>query len=164
LSDFVAELTERNASYKNYDPKRRAPPRMIVTPLFDRTMFVLAAVALASNCGSSDDDVIPWCHHQTRSGALTIDGALSACPAITSFAVAPQRISTGEVANLRGTAVDLDSNNLSFSWAATAGTVADATLAETTYRCAGVGMVTLTFTVSDGTCQDDVDVEVDCVR
>ena len=78
------------------------------------------------------------------------------------YAILPQRLVAGESATLSALAVDVDSNNLSFSWSAPTGIIGDASSANTTFACTEPGSVTLTLTVSDDGCSDVVELDVRC--
>ena len=126
---------------------------------------LVSLLALPTSSCSSEPNTIPWCHgQQVGLGSVNVGAHFVSCPEITSFAVTPLRLSPDQTATLSGTAKDIDSNNLSFSWSAESGTVTDSQAAVTTYRCqGGEGIVKLTFIVSDGQCQDAVEAVIDCI-
>jgi len=95
---------------------------------------------------------------------VIIDGTFNACPYITFYTVVPLQVAVGNTIALQAAADDINvADTLSYSWSATTGTVASATAANTTYTCSVAGSPTLTLTVSDGSCQDTADVQVDCI-
>jgi hypothetical protein len=89
-----------------------------------------------------------------------VDGTAHSCPAIGSYTVATV---DGAIA-LSASAYAFDGNSsLTFLWQAPAGTLASPTDAVSSYDCDGVtGQQQLTLTVSDGSCDDAVFVDVTC--
>ena len=139
---------------------------MKATRLVGRTVFATAVACstlLLATC-SDDPAAVASCHFRSGNGSLQIKGRISDCPTITSFVVNPQRLRVGESSELRGVAKDPDSANLSFAWTASSGVVADSAAAATSFRCSEEGTAILTLTVSDGSCQDNVVVQAECVR
>ena len=135
--------------------------RSVVNSVF--AMAIASCGLLVTAC-SDDPGAAALCHFRSGSGSIQIKGRVSDCPTITSFVVNPQRLHVGESGELRGLATDPDSANLSFAWTASSGVVADSTVAVTTFRCSEEGTAMLTLTVSDGSCQDNVVVQAECVR
>jgi hypothetical protein len=135
--------------------------RLVRNSLF--AMAVACSALLSATC-SDDPGAAAACHFRSGSGSIQIKGRISDCPTITSFVVNPQRLRVGESSDLRGLATDPDSANLSFAWTASSGVIADGAVAVTNFRCTEEGTATLTLTVSDGSCQDNVVVQAECVR
>jgi cysteine-rich repeat protein len=97
-------------------------------------------------------------------GSVIIDGTFNACPYITFYTVVPLQVAVGNNIALQAAADDINAGEtLSYSWSATTGTVASSTSANTTYTCTVAGSPTLTLTVSDGSCSDTAEVQVDCI-
>src|SRR5689334_18472707 len=121
------------------------------------------SLATLFSCSSADTSVVPWCHERPGLGTVIVGGRFVSCPEITVYEVFPLRISPGQTATLSGTARDVDSDNLMFTWSAESGTVTDSHAAVTTYTCkGGEGIVKLTFVAFDGRCQDAVEAAIDC--
>jgi hypothetical protein len=130
-------------------------------------LAIVGCSASVVSCSSAEEKKVPWCHESESLGPGTIDlGAHFAdCPEITDTKVVPVRLGPGEIAQLSGTAKDMDSPNLTFTWIAESGSLANPSSPSTTYTCGGSeGVVKLTFIVSDGTCQDKVETAINCVR
>jgi hypothetical protein len=128
---------------------------------------ILALVGLLTSmsCSSADQPgTIPWCHDTFGLGTVNVGAHFASCPEITNYEVTPVRLLPGETAQLSGTAKDIDSNSLAFSWSAASGTVGDPNSSVTTYRCDRDGIIELTFIASDGTCQDVIEAAVDCIH
>jgi hypothetical protein len=122
------------------------------------------ATLAASSCSSAEPTTVAWCHQQAGLGTVVVGGRFVSCPEISSYEVSPLRLAPGQTGTLSGSAKDVDTNNLSYSWSAESGVVADPHAAVTNFMCkGGEGIVKLTFVVSDGRCQDAVEAAIDCI-
>jgi hypothetical protein len=129
-----------------------------------RIVAALLAAFMGLACSSGDQATIPWCHDRLGYGAVEVGARFAGCPEVTSYVVTPLRIGPGETAQLSGTAKDSDSSNLSYAWIPESGMVANPTSSVTSYQCGSVGIVKLTFIVSDGRCEDSVEAAIECVQ
>jgi hypothetical protein len=124
------------------------------------TLLMIASMAMSSCSSESEYHTTPC--PPTHIGRLSVKGQVLNCPTITVFQVSPTQLGPRDEAQLTATAVDVDSNNLSFAWTATSGTIADPSVASTTFRCSGPGPVTVNLTVSDGQCDDASQAPINC--
>lgn len=124
-------------------------------PHLARTVLVIAVLAPAC----SDD--APPCH--TKLGSAGIEATASVCPSVTSYDVEPSQVVVGGAVHLTAAAEDPNGAPLTFTWSATAGTIADAHAQATTFTCTAVGVPVVTIQVSNGTCDDTASAPVDCV-
>jgi hypothetical protein len=115
-----------------------------------------------SACSSNDEATGPLAHCPTRGGMVGIEGGFDFCPVVRSAEADPISAPIGQDILLTVSAVDGDSNNLFFRWAASSGTIADPNVANTTYQCVTPGQASLTITVSDGICADSQGLVVLC--
>jgi len=131
----------------------------------NRSCAITALSVCVAACSSPDAKEIPWCHESVGPGRIDLGAYFADCPEITDTKVVPVRLGPLDIAQVSGTAKDADSHNLSFTWVAESGTLANPSVPMTTYTCAGSeGVVKLTFIVSDGTCQDKIETAVECTR
>lgn len=99
------------------------------------------AVAMASvvlNCGGGQGD-----------GSVVVDGEVNNCPTV-AVTVSPLSAEVGETINLSASATDSDGDAVTYSWSASAGTVAQPDAASTTYECTAAGTATVELVVDDG--------------
>jgi len=104
------------------------------------------------------------CTTGDNNGGINVDGTFNQCPVIARYTVAPAvaSVPSGRIFLTAG-ATDTDDTTLTYNWTATAGTIAAANAANTFLTCTTAGNpVTLTLTVTDGTCTDTASVNVRC--
>jgi len=130
-------------------------PRTVVN-----TLVGFLALAAGSACSDDRGSNRPPCRPVGGSAVITVRTLL--CPTIIAFNVSPVNPTLNSPIDLTSSVVDLDSNNLTFVWTATAGTIADPSVASTTYKCDAPGGATITLTVSDGSCEDTTSIDVVC--
>ena len=122
-------------------------------------MSLLFAVAVG--CSAPVEPAAAVCH--SRDAPVRVGSSVVAiCPAVVSFVIAPNVAPVGTEVGIMATAIDPDSADISFSWKASTGAVADPHGSSTTYRCLAPGRVTVELTVSDGTCQDQESGQIEC--
>jgi hypothetical protein len=93
-------------------------------------------------------------------GAIDISGRINVCPQVTSATAGAASESSFP---LSAAATDLDQDDLSFAWSASAGSFDDAESASAKYTCGVAGTQTLTVTVDDGQgCTHSKEVTVEC--
>ena len=108
------------------------------------------------------------CREPPRTGSIQVAGVLNLCPLLDGLGASPDQVVVGGTAMLTATAHDTDSapQALSYSWSSTAGTFSSTTVANPTFTCTSVGLVTITVVVSDGdldpSCADRLDINVNC--
>ncbi len=88
--------------------------------------------------------------------------SVNLCPVIDVFVIAPARARVGSAVQLRAAATDPNSDPISITWGASAGTIADRSSLRTTYRCTAPGTQVLTVAVSDGHCSESEEAPVIC--
>jgi hypothetical protein len=86
------------------------------------------------------------------------------CPGIESIEVTPLETRVGTTITLRSAASDIDNapHPLTYSWSATAGSIAAPDQPNTTFTCTTAGTATIMLTISDGDCPDSRSVPVTC--
>ncbi|HEY2405356.1 MAG TPA: hypothetical protein VGI10_05120, partial [Polyangiaceae bacterium] len=108
------------------------------------------------------------CHQAPKTGSVLVNGTLNICPVADGISANPADIKPGFPVALAISAHDSDSgpSPLSYSWAASSGTLNNPNTATPTFVCTSPGPVTLTATVSDGdpsaACLDALSVVVTC--
>ena len=120
----------------------------------------IAVVMVASACSDDRGANRPGC--PVRNGSAQISVNTMVCPTITAFSVSPTAPTAGSVVELNATVVDPDSDNLTFVWTATSGQLDDPGVATSGFTCTEPGTARVTFTVSDGTCEDSTFGDVTC--
>ena len=118
------------------------------------------ALAGASACSPSYES--PPCPSDRGSAGVTADPTI--CPKIADYSVTPTETQVGQPITLMATGVSKTGDPLTLTWSASSGAVTDGSAANTTYRCASPGNVTLTLTVSNGRCGESIDVSVECLQ
>ena len=121
---------------------------------------VCLASASLSACSSNDYEA-PAC--RPRGGGANVSALPSICPKIADYSVSPTEIEGNAPVALTASADATDAGVLTFAWTATAGQIANASSANTTFQCASAGPVTLTLTISNGVCGDSVTVALICL-
>ena len=116
-----------------------------------------SALMLAAGCG---DD--PAACGNAKNGSAGVEGTVSLCPEIDAYSVEPTQLAIGSAVHLTASAHDAGGNPLTFAWQASAGLVADAHTASTTFTCTAAGDVTLTLHVSNGACEETASAVVTC--
>jgi hypothetical protein len=122
-------------------------------------VWTVMALAGASACSASYES--PPCPNRGSAG-VTADPTI--CPKIGTYSVTPTQTQVGQPITLTATATSKTGDPLTLTWSASAGAVADASAANTTYRCTSPGRFTLTLTVSNGRCGESIDVSVECLQ
>jgi 5'-nucleotidase len=108
------------------------------------------------------------CKEKPKTGSVSINGSLNLCPVVDGITVSPSEVLVGASVNVEGLAHDLDAGPraLAHQWAASSGTLSNATAPNPTFICSAVGETTLTLTVSDGDistgCADTLTATVTC--
>jgi hypothetical protein len=116
--------------------------------------------AMAVGCSAPAEPAAAVCHSQDA--PVRVGSSVAICPVVVSFVIAPNVATVGAEVRIMATAVDPDTEDISFSWKASTGAVADPRAPSTSYRCSAPGRVTVELTVSDGTCQDQESGQIDC--
>ncbi|HXJ18636.1 MAG TPA: hypothetical protein VMT03_00270 [Polyangia bacterium] len=114
-------------------------------------------VMLAMICGTSVPQTVPGTVDIT-----TVVSSSNSCPSITSAVVAPAQTSVGATAAVSATGADPDSDPLTYGWAPAANFAGPA-LASTTYTCTTAGLQPITLSISDGKCNAQVTLQINCV-
>lgn len=116
--------------------------------------FAIAGIFLAiavSSCGNSGP---PADAGVGDVGAIAVEGSVTliegpfACPAISSFSINPAALASSEVARLEAVTVGPEPSTV--RWSASSGSEAqfsDPTSLDTSFRCDGSGLVTVTVEV-----------------
>jgi len=108
------------------------------------------------------------CHQAASNGSVQINGAINLCPVLDGISANPAEVAVGASIALSAIARDADRgpSPLTYSWAASSGTLSDASAAAPTFTCTAPGVATLTVSVSDGdpapSCADSATVTVTC--
>jgi len=139
------------------DPNATVWLNLMLDPATGEVVQLAATTNAGASCTgqSSPFDVV-------AGGATFIDVTLvcgggeassTSCPEVHSLTVAPEQAVFPDGTISAGVSVtETDATQqLSYSWTATAGTFSDASAASTTYTCGTVGPQTLTLTVTEGT-------------
>ena len=82
---------------------------------------------------------------------------------LATFTASPLAASVGGTIMLTATALEADAGMLEYDWTASAGTIADPTSPQTTYRCDTAGHIKLNLLVVSDICQENHDIEIDCL-
>jgi hypothetical protein len=82
---------------------------------------------------------------------------------LATFTASPLAASVGGTIALMATALEFDAGMLDYEWTATAGSFADPTAPQTTYRCETAGHIKLNLLVVSDICQENHDIEIDCL-
>jgi hypothetical protein len=108
--------------------------------------------------------VLLLCRTRNDSGTVAISGSFQLCPDIDSAIATPSVSQVGayDVLDVVASASQPEGHPLTYAWSATSGTFAEPSAAQTVFRCAAPGPVTLTLTVSDGNCPVHVSGTFDC--
>ncbi len=106
------------------------------------------------------------CHQPAATGSVAVLGTLNVCPVADGVTALPAEVAVGGSLALSAAAHDADNgpSPLTYHWAASSGTLSDASSAAPSFTCAAVGPSTLTLTVSDGDtgCNATQSVTVTC--
>lgn len=125
---------------------------------FDVSSGVTQQVYVDLVCGTTNVN--------TELGSAEVIGQIaetSDCASLAFYSVSPLRASVGGSIALAG-AANPSATPVTYSWAASSGTVANPAAAETTFTCTEAGAVTLTFGASDADgCGSSTALEVECV-
>lgn len=126
----------------------------------------LAWLAFASqqgcDCGGGYPTHPPSMQNNRPDGSVSVNGGFNVCP-VASVMASPESARLGEAVALQAHADDPDRGKLSFEWKASAGAVTKTDALETTYPCTEPGPITITFTVTDGTCTVMQSASIFCV-
>lgn len=96
-------------------------------------------------------------------GAVGVTGQFNRCPLVVLEAT-PIRARPGDLIAVSGYYTsDADGDRLTYRWTADSGSFADPKAGETYFSCSTPGAVSLTLTVSDGTCQESSSASVFCL-
>ncbi|HEY7376777.1 MAG TPA: hypothetical protein VIF57_31755 [Polyangia bacterium] len=106
-------------------------------------------------------NVILQCSRINNRGSVAITGRIDQCPLITSISATALQAAVGSSISIGVVASELDPGDvLTYSWTSAgsgmtpgAGTIG-AAAANTTFTCTAEGQVSISITVSDGTCGD----------
>jgi len=119
------------------------------------TLVGCCILSSAIGCGAPDAAYDPVT-------GIDLKTRIDVCPSIASFTVAPAEAVVGANVELTVVADDPDSDNLSFFWVPSVGSVVNPRAAKTMYRCYVPGTTMLTLTVADEHCSDTDTVAVVC--
>jgi len=104
------------------------------------------------------------CERPTHLGGVRVNGELNFCAQIANVVVSSLQTSVGHAIDISAVGEDVEGDDISYSWTATGGSIADANAQETTYTCEVIGEHDITITVSDDEyCMDEWTVSVTCV-
>ena len=129
---------------------------------FDIALSAITSDGSASCAGSGKFDVLGGktasvivaltCHEAPRTGSVLVTGTLNVCPTIDGLGANPAEVQTGATVALSVAAHDSDAapSALTYAWAATGGTLSDASAQNPTFTCGPAGAATVSVTVSDG--------------
>jgi hypothetical protein len=94
-------------------------------------------------------------------GNVNVHGDYNRCPQVI-FIATPDHVPVGRPISLTAMASDLDGHQLSYAWKATSGSFSAPSAPTTTFECARNGDVTITLTVTDGSCPAEISGVVLC--
>lgn len=124
---------------------------------------VLGSVALsAAGCGGAEGPV----EFTTRTDVGTLlESSYQACPQILALNAAPVVTAVGGEIELTANAAleEADELRYSYAWFAASGDFTNPSKRDTRYVCTKVGTQALSLFVTDGTCADELRVDVFCV-
>jgi hypothetical protein len=107
------------------------------------------------------------CHQAAKTGSVVVSGKLNLCATNDGVGANPAEVQVGGTVALTGSAHDSDAgpSAVTYAWAATGGTLSDASAANPTFTCGSTpGMASVTLTVSDGdpACADTQTAQINC--
>jgi len=108
--------------------------------------------------------VLLLCQTRHDTGNVAVSGSFQLCPNIDSAIATPSVTLVGQydILDVVGTASQPEGHPLTYAWTATSGTFDNPAAAQTVFRCAAPGPVTLTLTVTDGSCPVQVSGVFNC--
>jgi PKD repeat protein len=124
---------------------------------FDVTVHQTTQVKVALSCKAA-----------AKTGSVLVNGALNICPSADGINASPSELTVGSSVALAALAHDTDAAPaaLGYQWAASSGTLSNATAQNPTFTCTAAGPATLTLTVSDGDtsagCTDSLTTTITC--
>jgi len=145
-------------------PRTRGPRRSLNVGLWLLSSLSLVACGRHHTPGNAIDamDVIVPDGGKVTDGSVRLEVSAEDCPQVTVTA-SPDVAHVGDRIAVVAIASDDDPNDhLTYAWTASAGTLANPTLATTTYACPGAGPQTLTVAVSDGVCATKRSATITC--
>lgn len=103
------------------------------------------------------------CREPGRNGMVHVGTTFNVCPVADELSALPAETRVGSALDLTASAHDTDNNPLTFAWTAPSGTFSNASSRTPQFTCTLVGPVTVTVTVSDGSCSDSLSTTVSCL-
>ena len=104
------------------------------------------------------------CHDTAQTGGVHLTGTLNVCPLVDGLSASPAEVFVGGSIALSASAHDSDAapSPLSYAWTSSGGSFSDAKAQSPRFDCTLAGPVTITATVSDGSCSDTGTLTVTC--
>jgi hypothetical protein len=129
----------------------------------DATISCQASAAATVFTDKTTDLLVPLLCRGPPNGNALVTANVVFCPQISYLAAAPVTTSVGGEIDLAAEALEPDGSTPSFAWTASAGSFSASTSPTSSFTCAAAGAATITLTVSNGSCADQVTVSVTCV-
>lgn len=129
----------------------------------DATIGCAAAAAAAVYAEKTTNLLVPLQCHGPPSGNALVTASIVTCPQVSYLAAAPVTTSVGGQVDLAAQALVPDGSTPTFAWTSSAGSFSAPSASISTFTCTAAGDATITFTVSNGSCADQVTVTVTCV-
>ncbi len=128
-----------------------------------RVVCSVAALALLAASGCNRGKKYPTINaHNPDGGGVSVKGTYNHCPQVY-FSASPDHTRVGQTIALTVSASDEENDPLKYTWTVSPGaTIENATAANTTLHCIARGSVTITLTVSDGSCDNPVSGSILC--
>jgi hypothetical protein len=110
------------------------------------------------------------CKEPARTGSALLNGELNVCPQLDDLSTSPSEVLVGSSLALSASAHDADAapSALSYTWAASSGTLSSTSAKNPTFSCTVPGPVSISVTVSDGDnspgCADTQTTTVTCTK
>lgn len=123
----------------------------------------LATFAIVAG-GTTLVNVVLACDEPEDAGTVVINGRFDVCPSIRSAILAPETQLVGGTIAISAAVRDLDMGpaQLSYSWTASAGSLANAQSSAPTLTCTQAGDLSVSLQVSDGACTKSTTVTAHC--
>ncbi|HEY2900006.1 MAG TPA: hypothetical protein VGL59_05480 [Polyangia bacterium] len=123
-----------------------------------------SAIADVIADATSGVTIILQCRRPSQLGGVSVNVTINNCPTIAAASAAPLAVAVGGTIKLASGASDLDNDPLTFQWTVSGGGTLDPPAAPNTiFTCTDERAVTVRLAVSDGACQDQTTIPINCL-